>query len=109
MDDPELYSSRFKPELTDDEKIRLSAYWITFVRMRENNWFQYQNGVLDDVTWESYRSSIVGSLSSPRARTWWQNYAVGQMAFDAEFVSLVDNLLADVPVQEQSALVAAFD
>ena len=33
MDDPDLILLRFKPELTDADKIRLSAYWISFLRL----------------------------------------------------------------------------
>ena len=109
MEYPEIYTSQFKPALTDEEKVRLGAYLILFVRMRENNWLQYRNGVLDEVTWDSYRSSIVQVLSDSTSRGWWQNYAIGRRAFDSEFVSLVNELLADTPVQERSMLIRAFD
>jgi len=109
MEYPEIYTSQFKPALTDEEKVRLGAYLILFVRMRENNWLQYRNGVLDEVTWDSYRSSIVQVLSDSTSRGWWQNYAIGRRAFDSEFVSLVNELLADTPVQERSMLIQAFD
>ncbi len=109
MEEPELHLLRYKPELTDEEKIRLGAYWIAFIRMRENNWLQYQNGVLDEATWDSYRSSIVTGLANSRARTFWQNVAVSREMFDSEFVSLVNELLADEPVRNQSWVVAAFD
>ncbi len=106
-DNPEILTLRYKPELTDEEKGRLSATWITFMRIRENNWIQHQNGVLDDLTWQSYRNSIVASMSGPRARLWWRN--VGATLFDAEFASMVDDLLANAPVQNRSPLIAAFD
>ena len=109
MEYPEIYTSQFKPALPDEEKVRLGAYLILFVRMRENNWLQYRNGVLDEVTWDSYRSSIVQVLSDSTSRGWWQNYAIGRRAFDSEFVSLVNELLADTPVQERSMLIQAFD
>ncbi len=51
MASPELDAIFFKPELTDDEKVRLSTFLLTHVRVRENNWFQYQAGVLDHVSW----------------------------------------------------------
>ncbi len=107
--DPGLEVLRYKPELTDDEKIQLGFLLITFIRMRENNWLQYQNGVLDEATWNTYRSSIVAMLLSSSARAWWQNYAVGLNAFDTRFISLVDELIANTPVQSQSRLIAAFD
>jgi hypothetical protein len=108
MDDPNLILSRYKPELTDEDKIRLSAYWVSFFRMRENNWFQYQNGVLDKATWESYRSSIM-AVASARFHTWWKNYAVARRALDPKFISLVDEMLANTPPVERSFFIEAFD
>lgn len=107
IEHPDLLLLRNKPELTDEEKVQLSAAWITFIRIRENNWFQFRNGVLDAPTWESYRGSIVTSLMGSRGRTWWQNF--GRNGFDAEFAAMVDELLANAPVQNRSDLVAAFD
>ena len=109
IESPEIYTNRFKEGLTDEDKIQMGAYLIMFVRMRENNWLQYRNGVLDEVTWESYRSSIAQVLSDSTSRSWWQHYAVDRQAFDSEFVSIVNELLADTPVQEGSALAQAFD
>ena len=68
IESPEIYLSRFKEGLTDEDKIQIGAYLIMFVRMRENNWLQYRNGVLDEVTWASYRSSIVQVLSDSTSR-----------------------------------------
>jgi hypothetical protein len=109
QNDPELHLLRYKRELTDEEKVRLSAYWIIFVRLREVNWFQYKNGVMDEETWSTYRSSIVGSLGSSRGRTWWMTYAVNRKSFDPGFTSVVSELLADAPVIEESPLVTAFE
>ena len=108
LDDPSLITSRYKPELTDEEKIRLSAYWVSFLRMRENLWFQYQNGVLDEATWQSYRRSIT-AMANARFRTWWKNYAVARRAFDPKFISLVDEALASTPPVERPVFVEAFD
>jgi hypothetical protein len=109
VDNPDLYLVRFKPKLTDEEKVRLGAYLVTFVRMRENNWLQYQNGVLDEATWGSYRKSIVPFLGAPKTRTWWQNYARETSAFDPAFIALVDELLANAPAQEQPPWLSAVD
>ena len=43
---------------TEDEKIQSTAHILTLVRTRENHWVQYQNGVLDRETWESYRGAL---------------------------------------------------
>ena len=109
LENPEIYLSRYKPELSDEDKVRLGAYLIMFIRMRENNWLQYRNGVLDQVTWDSYRSSIVRVMSDSRSRSWWQNYIIGRQPFNSEFVAMVDELFANAPVEEQPALTQDFD
>ncbi len=98
-----------KPELSDEERIRLSYLLLTFVRMRESNWLQYENGTLDDATWQSHRLTLIGQLSAPQARAWWQNYAV-ERVYGSEFISMVNELLANVPVFDGSSPhIAAFD
>jgi hypothetical protein len=107
-DDPELASLRFKSELTDDEKIRLSAYWLAFVRMREVLWLQYQNGVLDERTWESYLNSI-RALSSSKFAAWWKKLSISQLGLDPDFVSMVTEIVESTPEQERSPLIESFD
>jgi len=108
VDSPELMVLQYQSDLSDEERIRLSFLSVTFVRMRENNWLQYENGTLDDVTWQAYQGSIVASLSAPQSRAWWQNFGVERI-FDPEFISLVDELLANQPVFDRSPHLAAFD
>jgi len=107
--DPELEFIRFKPELTDGEKARLGWVFVTFARMRENNWLQYQNGVLDKATWESYRGSLVAMFGNVRGKAWWQNYAVGNELFDPQFTADVNELIASAPTRDRSSILAAFD
>ena len=76
--------------------------------MRENNWLQYENGILDDTTWRAYRGSIVAVLSGPQTRHWWENFEIERI-FDKRFISIVDELLANQPVSERSPQLAAFD
>ena len=108
IDSPELSVLQFKADLSDEERIRLSYLLITFVRMRESNWLQYENGTLDEVTWRAYQGSIVAVLSAPQARRWWQNFGVERI-FDSEFISLVDELLANQPLFDRAPHITAFD
>ncbi len=108
VDSPELNLLQYKEELSDDERIRLSFLLNTFVRMRENNWLQYRNGVLDDVTWRAYQLALVAAFSAPQSRAWWRNFGVDRV-FDSQFISLVDELLADEPLFDQSPHLTAFD
>ncbi len=108
IDSPELSALMVQPDLSDEERIRLSFVLLTFVRMRESNWLQYENGTLDDVTWQAHRLVLLSQLSAPQSRAWWQNFGV-ERTFDSEFISLVDELLANQPVSDRSPHIAAFD
>ena len=106
---PKIEEVRYKQNLTDEERGQLGFMLITFVRMRESNWVQYQNGVLDETTWQSYRNSIVGMMGNPNGKKFWQNYVVAYDSFDPQFTTHVSDLLANSPLKEQSNIVAAFD
>ena len=108
IDDPELNLLWYKPELDDEERVRLSYFLITHLRMRENNWLQHETGMLDTATWEAYRGSLVAILASPQTRAWWENFGVERL-FDARFLSLVNELIADQPMFQKSPHVSAFD
>jgi hypothetical protein len=95
LDEPEILLLRYKPELTDEEKIRLSMYLTTFFRLRESNWRQYRNGVLDEATWNSYKGSI-RAFASASVRTWSDHPMVAQ-TIDPEFLSMVKEFLAACP------------
>ena len=82
---------------------------ITFIRMRESNWTQYQNGVLDEDTWQSYRNSIVAMMGTPNGMKFWHNYVVAYDTFDPRFTSQVGDLLGTSAVKEQSNIISAFD
>jgi len=105
-DDPELELLRFKSDLTDREKIRLSFLYLTFARMRESNWFQYQSGVLDSDAWESYRNSIVLMYNTPNGIRWWE-YCSGLWA--PAFVSMVSELLKEAPLRTEPNSLIIFD
>ncbi len=108
IDSPELSVLMAKPDLSDEERIRVSNVLLTHVRMRESNWLQYENGTLDDVTWQAYRLSLIAQLSAPQSRAWWQNFGVERI-YGSEFISLVNELLADQPLFDQSPHITAFD
>ena len=107
VDKPALSQGRFKPQLTDDEKIQMHFTYTAFFRMRETQWLQYQNGVMDQATWESYRNAIVALLSSDRGRIWWQRS--GETQFDLGFVAHVDDYLSNIPVSNQNSALVFID
>ena len=81
-------------KLSPADQLRFSVLWIINMRSREHEWFQYNDGILDEGTWLSYREIIRLTLSSKRHRTWW-----GKMkgVFDSDFVELVDQFIGETP------------
>ncbi len=77
--------------------------------MRESNWLQFHSGGLDGETWESYRASIPVVMNNPNGRSWWRNYVKARGLYSKGFVSEVDVLLEQTPVEEQSPMLSAFD
>lgn len=93
MADPSItYASVKDGSLSEEEQAKLSLFLIAFLRQREWEWFQYQDGVIDANVYQSYHDVISIHLGTPRARKWWK--VLGRHAFNAEFVEQVDQLLA---------------
>jgi len=86
-----------KDELTDEEKGELQNYLVALARSREFEWFQYRRGQLGQDLWESYLQGLVGNLSYPRTRAWWDY--ISRNALDREFVATVNDALSTTPVR----------
>ena len=68
--------------------------------MRENHWFQYQNGILDEGTWISYRQALRGVVfSSEVGRSLWQE-AIETDTYAPGFRDSVNELLAQGPLDD---------
>jgi hypothetical protein len=106
--DPDIWLCQMKEHLTDDEKIKLHAYLIAFMRDREFVWRQYRAGALDQETWISYQQGIVGNLSQRQSRKWWEAFSK-QGAFPRAFVTFIDGLLANAPIAAQQDALVIFD
>lgn len=80
--------------LTPEQLTRLNSHLIALVRIREFQWLQFKNGVIDERTWASYRAAIPFMFNSAIRRQWWQQRtAGGRSEFDPEFVALVSEIL----------------
>jgi hypothetical protein len=84
-------------ELGRDEKARLAFFIIVSLRAREHEYFQYKAGVLDEVTWMSYRNVIFFVLGTERARSIWSIIAP---FYDSEFAKMVEELISSAPLLE---------
>ncbi len=96
LDNTELFGKMAGEEkLSHAEQWRFSVLWIINMRNREHEWFQYQDGVLDEKTWRAYRDIIRVTLGSPRRREWWDAWK--NNGFDSDFVQMVDEFIGDPP------------
>ena len=91
--------------MSQEEQLRMSFMFALDLRNREFEYFQYQNGLLDEETWLSYRQVILINHSSTLGRRWWDK--VGRSIVDPEFAKAVDELLLsaspDMTYQNMSA------
>jgi Family of unknown function (DUF6082) len=88
-------------DLTEDQKVQVGAYLRMIVRTREIHWFQYENGVIDEATWKSYRQPIKHMFSAEVTRAWWRS-AKAMAVWDRKFVEHVDAYLDTLPVRSMT-------
>jgi hypothetical protein len=99
VDYPIVFTGRSgDADLTDEELVRLHANLLVLARTRENQWLQYQNGVIDETSWSTYQTAIPAVLSTDFMRSWWRN-RTARGEFDEGFVAAVDKLLDANPTR----------
>jgi hypothetical protein len=92
VNDPSIHELFVRDQTLDpSEQVRLNAYLVSFMRQREWEWFQYEDGVIDKRAHESYYAVIPLLLGTERTRRWWER--VGKSGFDKGFVREVDERL----------------
>ena len=80
------------PNLSEDELFQAQVYYLAYFRVRENLWLQYDNGVLDEATWNSYRSTFVYEIGQePGLKEFWT--AVTSNFFTPAFVEDINGEL----------------
>lgn len=97
FNDPEITTLQYKPDLTDVEKAKVAAQYTMFLRQRENNWIQFQNRALDELSWQSMKSTINVLADQPNFHIYWRNLMVANnaMSFAPELVQIVDELVTN--------------
>ena len=73
------------------EEQKLMAWFSLVLRIREFAWFQYQSGILDQRTFDSYMNVVPIALASDFGQQYW---ATSHTVFDPTFVEYVDTLIA---------------
>jgi hypothetical protein len=76
-------------ELTDADINRLVQWLAAMARIREFAWFQYQSGVIDEVTLRSYLRPLADAIQWPSMTETWPMVSVN---LDADFVAYVNAL-----------------
>ena len=82
------------PQLSDEQKVRFASWMTAVVRLRELDWINFREGVLDKATWQSHRSALAILLSMPNFRKYWTNV---RPHLDPGFVSTVDKIVQQTP------------
>ena len=104
LDNPHVYPFVHDvSSLTDDQKLQLSTWLVAFSRVREGIWLQYENGVIDERTLDSYMAPFVGVMSLEHTREWWRR-RTARGVFDQGFVDNVNETLADMPIQPRLSI-----
>jgi hypothetical protein len=102
-DDPGIVELQYQTDLTDEEKAKLAAQYTMYLRLRENNWIQFKNGALDELTWESMKSTFSVNAHQPNFQLFWKNRE--GIGYAPEFVKIVDEIVANTPVGDQALFV----
>ena len=72
------------------DEVRHASWIVSYLRIREFAWYQYQNGVLDQTTWESYIAPTAVVFESPESRA-----VLDAFTANREFVAYMKKLLPD--------------
>jgi hypothetical protein len=78
--------------LSAEDQLRLSFMFAIDLRNREFEYFQYNNGLLDEETWMAYLNVLRINHSTELGRIWWDY--LGRGLVDPKFAALVDSVLA---------------
>ena len=54
MDYPRLYDVPNQNDFSGEEMLRLRVHFVTMMRIREYAWMQFNNGILDEQTFQAY-------------------------------------------------------
>ena len=85
-----------RTNLTPEQEVRVTGWLIAIIRMRENYYVQYQKGLLDEVTWFSYRDALIPVLfCSKFGRNVWNQYY-----WNPDFVKYMNDWVNDTDFEE---------
>ena len=77
--------------LTTVEAFKMGEWLIAAMLARQNEYFQYKKGMLDEEIWHQTRGITRFIVSEPFNRRWWKTF--DKSTFTPEYVAFVDGLL----------------
>lgn len=107
INNPEITTLQYKSDLTDAEKTLLASQYTMFLRMRENNWIQFQNGALDERSWQSMKSTINVVAHQPNFHTFWRNLnkTPNAMGFAPALMELTEEIVKNSTPGEKAMFI----
>ena len=93
--------------LTDEESWQLTEWMTAAFVARQNEYFQFKNGLIDAETWSASEKIIRMCLSSAWSKAWWQEFAPS--AFSEPFIDLVDTIVAKDEIDYERLIHAVED
>ena len=93
IENTDITYSFIKENPTEDELLKLHLFLTLIMRQREWEWFQYNDGIIDEEVYRTYHEVIAIILDTPNTRKWWKT--VGRIGLNPDFVKEVDSLLAN--------------
>jgi len=97
IQDPTLFASWTKPELSIEERVKLNQWLIACCKQRESEGISHQDWIIDDETFHAYAGVTTVVLGTERTRRWWE-VQKGHGAMDPGFVRFVDGMLEKAPL-----------
>ena len=108
LQDPDIYQFFTREEeLSESEQAKFALFLISAMRQREWEWFQLQDGAIDDEVFQAYHGVIEIHLGVPRTRRWWRS--VGRLGFNPDFVKEVDKILDECELTQFFQGIGSFD
>jgi hypothetical protein len=92
-----------EPEnLTPDEAWQMTEWMTAAFVARQNEYFQYEQGLIDDDSWAASTIAIRMILGSDWGRNWWKEFA--PHSFTDAFRSVIDDVIRETSVDYHEVL-----
>ena len=91
---PELFRDMDRQDLSEDNILTIRMFLLRMLRVREFAWNQYQSGVMDEATWQSYMQGGIGLFATDRGQEYLKT---GTRPFSQDFVEAFSDL---VPISQ---------